>query len=92
MIPWRKKVGKCLRDYILRIKIALNESWIKQFSMWLPNENEDLDSAYFPYHCRGRPCSQWDTSVRKYCTSRSNSSWLLLSTKVLNNPMDDFIN
>ena len=92
VMPWRKKIGKCLWDYVLRIKTASNESWIKQSSMWLPNESEDPDSEYFPYRCRGRPCLQWDTSVRKYCTSRFNSSWQLLSTEVLKNSMDDFIN
>ena len=92
VISWREKIGKCLRDNILRIRIASNESWIEQSSMWLPNENVDPYSKYFPHHCRGRLCLQWDTSVRNYCTSRFYSSWQLLSIEILRISMDDFIN
>ena len=91
VMPWKKRIGKDLWKFILRVKSAPDESWIHQSSMWAPNELSDETSAFFPYRCRGRPLLKWDSVVRKFCSLRYNESWQKLSTDILSSCTDDFV-
>ena len=90
VMPWKKRIGKYLWKFILRVKGAPNEAWIHQSSTWAPNEINDDASEYVPYRCRGRPLLKWDTVVNHFCTMHHNESWQNLSINILSRPTEAF--
>ena len=91
VMPWKNRIAKYLWQFILRIKMAPNESWIKQVSNWEPNECDDPFNKYFPHRCRGRPSLRWDDTVRSFCRLHFNESWQNCSIDVLRPCIDDFV-
>ena len=90
VMPWKERIGKYLWKMILRIKSASNEAWIRQSSMWAPNETEDALSDFLPHRCRGQPSLKWDSAVRRFCTMYLNGSWQNLSIDTLRRSADRF--
>ena len=88
---WSVRMARYQWKIILRIKSALDDSWIKRSSMWQPNAIEDDSSEYVPHRNRGRPYLRWYDVVSKFCHLVHNDTWQNLSIDVLSNSMDDFI-
>ena len=91
IMTWKKRIARYLWKFILRIKKAPDESWIKQASNWEPNECEDEFSEYVAHRCRGRPNMRWDDSVNRFCRLHFDESWRNLSIGVLDASTDDFV-
>ena len=91
VMPWKKRIGKALWKFILRVKTAPENSWIQQSSMWAPNEMNDDASDFLPYRCRGRPCLKWDSVVREFCLLHYGESWQKLSIDILSRCTEAFV-
>ena len=90
VMSWKRRLGKYLWKFILRVKRASNDSWISQSSMWAPNEINDDASEFVPYRCRGRPLLKWDSTVRTFCMMHFNELWQNLPIDVLDRSTDAF--
>jgi len=91
IMPWKKRLAKYLWKFILRIKTARSESWIKLASEWEPNECDDAFNEYLAHRDRGRPNLRWDDVVNRFCRLHFHESWQKLSVGVLESSTDQFI-
>lgn len=46
VMPWKKRIGKYLWNFIMRVKSAPHVAWIFQSSMWAPNNIDDVASDF----------------------------------------------
>ena len=90
MTSWKRRIGKYLWKFFLRIKSAPINSWIWQSSIWKPSEVDDNASDFYPYRSVGRPRLKWDSAVRKFCELHHNESWQNLSIDVSSHSTDAF--
>ena len=91
IMPWKNRLAKYLWKFILRVKNARSESWIKLASEWQPNECDDAFNEYLAHRDRGRPTLRWDDAVNRFCRLHYHESWQELSVRILESSIDQFI-
>ena len=69
IMPWKKRLAKNQWKFILGIKTARSESWIKLAFEWKPNECDDALNEYLAHRDRGRPNLRWDDVVIVFADS-----------------------
>ena len=91
IILWKERLAKYLWKFILRIKNAKSESWIKLAFAWKPNEYDDAFNEYLAHRDRGRPNLMWDDVVNRFCRLHFYESWQNIQFEVLGGSIKDFI-
>ena len=91
IMPWKNRLAKYLWKFILRVKSARSESWIKLASEWEPNECDDAFNEYLAHRDRDRPKLRLDDAVNRFCRLRCHESWQELSVGVLQCSINQFI-
>ena len=91
IVPWKERIAKYLWKFILRIKTARSESWIKLASEWKPNECDDAFNEYLAHRDRGRPNLRWDDVVNRFCRLHFHESWQNVPFEALGGSINHFI-